>query len=399
MTDQNISCEYCGAPLSSGANFCDACGQPVKKPQAVQPPPAQIPSDQTILSSKPEPLADQTILSSKPEPPAPLPVSPPPPAYTPAPAYVPPPSPPKRSSTLPIILGVGGCLVILCIALIAILALVLLRNRPKVSDLSKVVPLEPTLILMLTDTPIPTQVVLATRAPLPTDPLAPTMVPTATQVPLATDAPAPTQPDFQVLVWPANIGQQLTGTYFSDDFSTTQYDWASAQDEIQFWGFEDEHYALHLYQAGYTAWAYLPLEFTPTTIGFDAAILPGYDQGAYGVICYYTDEENYHFISMDPYNREYSIGYILNGDYETLMEDMWMPSQTLKDSPYEINNVLAVCDPDMITLFVNNELEAQATVSSVTGGVSAIYGETWEETPPDGFRVLFDNLYAFKPAQ
>jgi hypothetical protein len=171
------------------------------------------------------------------------------------------------------------------------------------------------------------------------------------------------------------------------------------EDETNTWVIEDEHYALHLIKSNYSTWAYLPIEFTPTSIGFDAAVLPGFEQGAYGVMCYYQDENNYYFISVDPVYQEYSIGYVRDGEYETLMEDMWMPSNALKDDNYEINNVMVVCDPDMITLFVNNAFEAQADVASVTGGVAAIYGETWEDTPSSGFKVLFDNLYAFKPVQ
>jgi hypothetical protein len=142
-----------------------------------------------------------------------------------------------------------------------------------------------------------------------------------------------------------------------------QYGWADVNDEVQSWSFEEGHYVLHLYKAEYSAWAYLPSEFTPTTIGFDAAVLPGFEQGGYGVICYYQDEDNYHAVTIDPYYREYTIGYAQNGDYQTLLEELWMPSQAMKDSPYDINQVLVICDPDVISLFVNDTLETQIPVS------------------------------------
>lgn len=385
MTDNPKVCEYCGTPLAEGASFCEACGQQVRRPLAEQP-----------VSPPPQP---ETIISPKIVPPTPTQISTPSPTYTPPPAYVPPPAPPKRRSNTPILVGVGGCLVILCIALCAVVAFFFLRNRSELPDISKVIPVKSTQLLLLTNTPLPTQPILATRAPLQNEILAPTMVPTATQVPLATDIPSPSLEEAPVVSWPAGIGQQLTEAYFSDDFSTDQYDWANIEDDIQSWGIEDEHYALHLFEAEYSAWAYLPIEFTPTSIGFDAAVQQGYDQGAYGVICYYQDEDNYHFIAIDPFYKKYSIGYVQNGEYEMLLEDMWMSSQTLNDSPYEVNSVLVVCDPDMITLFMNGELEAQATLTQTTAGSTAVFGETWEDTPSDGFKVLFDNLYAFKPVQ
>ena len=406
MTDNPQKCEYCGTPLKVGAEFCDACGQQVRKPPAEQP----------VYQA---PASPPTMVSPKIETPKPTPVSPPastykpapayvpPPAstYKPAPAYVPPPSQSKGSKTLPIILGAVGCLVILCIFSCAVLAFIALRNPSQAPDVSKLVSIEPTLEPLPTDAPLPTKPVLATKAPLPGEALAPTQVPLATQVPTPTLVPPVEEPlsssqgDVPVLSWPSDIGQQLTDSYFSDDFSSAEYDWWEVEDETNTWVIEDEHYALHLIKSNYSTWAYLPIEFTPTSIGFDAAVLPGFEQGAYGVMCYYQDENNYYFISVDPVYQEYSIGYVRDGEYETLMEDMWMPSNALKDDNYEINNVMVVCDPDMITLFVNNAFEAQADVASVTGGVAAIYGETWEDTPSSGFKVLFDNLYTFKPVQ
>jgi hypothetical protein len=392
MTDNPQKCEYCGTPLKVGAEFCDACGQQVRKP----------PTEQPVYQA---PASPPTMISPKIEIPTPTPVSPPASTYKPAPAYVPPPAQSKGSKKLPIILGAVGCLVILCIFSCAILAFFALSNRSQAPDVSKLVSVEPALEPLPTDAPLPTKPILATKAPLPGEALAPTRVPLATQIPTPTlvppveDPPASSQGDVPVLVWPSDIGQQLTDSYFSDDFSSTEYDWWEGDDETSTWGIEDEHYALHLVKADYITWSYLPIEFTPTTIGFDAAVLPGFEQGAYGVMCYFQDEDNYYFISVDPVYQEYSIGYVRDGQYETLMEDMWMPSQAIKDDNYEINNVMVVCDPDMITLFVNNEFEAQTDVSSVTGGVAAIYGESWEDTPSSGFKVLFDNLYAFKPVQ
>jgi hypothetical protein len=386
MTDNPQKCEYCGSPLTAGAEYCDACGQQVRKPS----------TDQTIYQI---PESPPTIVSPKIEIPTPPPVTPATHAYTPPPAYVPPPAQPKSNKALPIILGAVGCLVVLCICLCGVITLISFRNRSQAPDVSLIVPVDPTLAPLPTEAALPTKAPLATKAPLPGEMPSPTPVPTMSDGSSLDDSAASSQGDVPVLNWPVDIGQQLTDSYFSDDFSSGEYDWWEVDDEIQSWRIEDEHYALHLLKNNYSSWAYPPIEFTPTTIGFDAAVLPGFEQGAYGVMCYYQDENNYYFISIDPVYQEYSIGYVLDGEYKTLMEDMWMPSNAIKDDNYEINNVMVVCDPDMITLFVNNEFEAQTDVTGVTGGVTAIYGETWEDTPASGFKVQFDNLYAFKPVQ
>ena len=116
MTDNSQKCEYCGTPLKVGAEFCDACGQQIRKPPA-EPPVYQAPaSPPTMLSPKidiptPPPVSPPATTYK----PAPAYIPPPASTYTPPPAYVPPPAQPKRSKALPIILGAVGCLVIVCI--------------------------------------------------------------------------------------------------------------------------------------------------------------------------------------------------------------------------------------------------------------------------------------------
>lgn len=365
MTENSNFCEYCGSPLASGANFCESCGQQVKKVQGEQPAPVQSPPS-------PTPVPQQVVR------PTPVPRSTQPPSYPP----IPPLAPPKRRSVLPVILGLGGCGLFLCIGLIFVAGLLISRSRSTIDNVSQIVPEKPVIIPEEPEQDFsPTEFVESTEAPNPTD------------------IEASEQVEVPAAVWSEAIGQQLTDTYFSDDFSTAAFEWASGQDDISFWGIEDGHYTLHLFEPDYTAWAYLPVNFNPTSIGFEALVQPGFDQGAYGVICYYQDEENYHFVSIDPLYKDYSIGYVVNDEYGTLLEDTWMSSAALNDSPYSVNTILVVCDPDMITLFINNELEAQAALSTWSSGEVALFGETWTDTPSEGFKVFFDNLTAFIPAQ
>lgn len=377
MTDNSILCEYCGAQLARDANFCEKCGKPARKQPVAQPYSAQVPPP----SSTPPQAPSASRYA--------------PPAYTAAPVQ-----PAKQKLTLWIILGAGGCLTFLCIALIAVGVIFFMRSRPDGQEASILPSPEPVQSRLSTEIPAPEQPTQAIEAPDPTQ--APADVPTLA-LPLAeTQAPAPvdpTQPAETIITWPGNIGQELSGAYFKDDFSTDKYGWSKEQDEVSAFAFEEGHYALHVLMANYSSWAYLPTDFNPSSIGFDAAVVQGYEQGAYGVMCHYQDEQNYYFVSIDPLNKEYSIGYVLNDEYFSLMNDMWMPAYFLNDSPYAVNNILIACDSDMITLFVNNELEAQASTETQLGGEVAIFGETWEDTPESGFKVLFDNLNAYIPVQ
>lgn len=400
MTDQQQFCPRCGAVLISGANFCETCGAPVGKAAAAQPTEPQEPA--TPADPQPDPLPP--IFEPPPAaalPPRPAQTPPPPPArpaQTPPPAtypqlrnYTPPPAA-KSNSKLPWILGAVGCLGILCLALIGGGLIFFLNSDSAADAIATAMPVSPTQPLVVA----PTQPLVI--APTP-QPALPTQAPLATQAVFSTQAAQPTVAAGPI-TWPVAIGQQMTTSYFSDDFSSKTFDWADVSDNLRSWLYEDAHYAMHLFEPDHTIWAYLPLDFTPTTIGFDAAVVEGYDQGAYGVICYYQDESNYYFVSVDPVYVEYSIGYVQDDEYYSLLDEMWMDAAHLNPSPYAVNSIMVACDRDMITLFVNNELEAQADLGGlVDAGDTAIYGETWKDTPSTGYKVLFDNLYAFIPQQ
>lgn len=397
MTDQPKFCEFCRAPLPENANFCESCGQKVRKVEPVEP---------AAPDPAPEPVDDLALITSQAPPPAPEPepapayksmtadeieaafmpppASVPPPQPPPPSSFPPPPAPPQARSKLPIILGVAGCLTILCIAAVIVAVVLFARKSASNSEIPAritqivVMPAEPTKSLPPTIVPQPTE-------PQPVE--QPTGAPTAVLQAPGDDG------------WPLSIGQSLSESAFSDDFSSAKYDWANVDDETRFWGIQNERYTLHLKVPDHTIWAYLPVEFKPNTVGFDAAVQTGFEQGAYGVMCHYQDKENYHFVSIDPYNNEYSIGYTKNGEFISLMQEMWLEAKNLKEEAHAVNHIDVVCDLDMITLFVNNELEAMTDTTDAKAGDIAIYGETWEETPADGFKVLIDNLYAYKPAQ
>jgi len=312
----------------------------------------------------------------------------------------PPPLPPRRSK-LPLILGGGaGCLLVLCILLVVAGGVGL--NRFRTNQLGPVMELLGTEVTLFTSEPQRTEIFESTptEAEQPTEPAA--TRPAPTQPPAATQPPAPTAaaPTSAASgTWSADIGQSLTTNYFSDDFSSDRYDWADTEDDVRFWGIVDGRYALTMKESEWSLWAYLPPEFVPNAIGFDAAVLEGYDQGAYGVICYYVDTDNYHFVEVDPVNQSYSIGYVDGGEYETLLQDMWIDTDALQSDPHAVNQLFVTCDPDLITLTVNNEFVAQAEPLAGASGKMALLGETFSDMTDDSFQVLFDNVSAFKPAE
>lgn len=370
-------CEKCGSQLVQGANFCEKCGARVEIPSAPQPANPPQPTPPVVPSSSPHQ----------------------PPPRSAAHVYVPPATPSKKNSKVWILVGGIGCLSVICLAIVLIGGYFFIQNGFDITELTGDIPAELEEVLAADELPTPEKAeqildTVKTLEPIPMgaeDPLE------QEEEPVPTEETLPSPENASGI--PGNIGQELSDTYFSDDFSNNQYDWASVQEDYNSFGIENGQYALHLWLEDYVIWAYLPPNFIPNTIGFDAAIVEGADQGAFGVICHYQDQDNYHYVSIDPMTREYSIGYLQDNEYISLIHEMWSPSMFLADSPHAVNQYKIACDPDRITLYINNELEAYAETIPQPSGKMAIYAETWSQIAPDGFRVLFDNLYAFIPVQ
>jgi hypothetical protein len=405
MNTPNPHCEYCGAPLPLGARFCEACGQPVRTAPSAATPPAPAPASyQAALPATPPPSAAAYQAALPPTPAPARPVS--------APSYTLPPTPaadpfaekPKNKWLLPACLGGAGCLLVLCLALI-VGGYLLFNSAEWDTAMETIMPavletqaavVEPAVPGISTPTALPAGIITATAVPLPKRP----GLSTATPIAPPTEVPPLTEVVISAAIWPADIGQELTATYFSDDFSNASFvTWEGGEDGISTWEYVEGRFQGHLFVTDYMAWTLLPVDFSPTAIGFDAAIVPGFEQGAYGVLCHYQDNQNFYFVSLDPWYHEYSIGYLQNDEFFELMQDMWLESTTLFDDPYAVNSVQVVCDPDQITLFVNNQLEAQVDITRIEGGQAGIYVETWTDTPAEGFKAQFDNLYAYIPQQ
>ncbi len=441
MTENAHRCVYCGASLAGEAIVCDNCGKPVDiprpTPSAPLPftppfisdfPPTEQPAEQLNPTPRPEarsfypPPIEQAYAAPLPQPlqqayprlpeqpyPAPQPQAAqpavPPPAHPaqpykltriqrtqhlPAPPAVQaqPPTQPtaparKGGSGLPIILGGVGLVGVVCVGIIVAAAVFFVRTGS--AGASIVPPLAGTQLSSLAATSTPT------RAPAPTKEAPVEELPAAPSEAGSTGANDGT--------WSVDIGQQLSDTYIAENFANNDNGWSESSDDNRSWAYEDQRYALHIKTGDYVAWAYLPVDFTPQVIGFDAALAPGLEQGAYGVLCYYQDKDNYHYVAIDPVNQEYGIGKFINNEDTMLLDDWWVPAAHMQTSPDAVNRIKVVCLPDKISLYINDQLETEVAVGPAAAGRAAVYAETWEDMPAEGFKVLFDNLYANLQAQ
>ena len=369
MNQSVKSCQYCSAPLAPGLKFCEACGQPV-------PPPVQASS-----VDSPAPVEVQPLIESEPSafPEEPAAVVEPP-AFDrlqiPTQSYSPQ-SPKKKSNTCLIIAIVFG--VIIACAVAVVLAGFFIFNRVSESvDTGELQNFVESIITEQPLTELATSVpALVVNTPLPFDGEAETIVPAE---PLDTGA-------FEYSLF--------------DDFSNSPYEWGSDSDEISEMGIVDEAFVITIFEPEYIVWAYIPADFDPTGIQFDASISGKAENGTYGVMCRQQNDEDYYFAEVDTYYMEFTIGHFLNGQTTYLVDEEWQTASNLADDPNAVNNIQVVCDPDMISLFINSQIEAQVALPDgpAPDGSMALYGLTWDILGDEEFKVIFDNVTAYRPAQ
>jgi hypothetical protein len=358
-TSQNY-CQYCGAALTPGKRFCEQCGAAIPTDSESPPagwqgmpatPPTQSPASEPGFSPLPEP-----------EPPAPPPPSP---SYAPPPtrqAYPAAPPVQKRKSSPCLIIGLVLLVLIVCIGAFVAVGFIFLKiSGPGSSSIA-------TAVVGV----IPTQdFIISTPA----------------------------------LGDPANPSGESENQYQTeysvyDDFSNASLGWKEGSDDVGAWGYESGGYFIQVTQPEYMVWKFPPVSFQPTTAEFDAAAPSGPQGGTFGVVCHFQDKDNFDFVEIDLAENTYSFGRYTSGEQSILSSPEWNTAAFLNADSQGANHVMVSCDPDLITLFINNEYENQVSLSEMAPpGDLAIFVSTWNDAGPNGFKIIFDNFSAWKPVQ
>lgn len=379
MLDNLKFCQFCGAPLEPEMKVCAGCGQPVG---GIGSPMEYVEGTSETAASSPQPetLPEEAAV----EPPAQeRPTSPPPP-----PPASPLPQPPGGSGkrTFPTWLIVVLILVVLCCCLTFVIggiALVRIVNEADTSQ-NEVFPgiVETFLPFDATEPPIivqtePVQLIETEPAPLPTS------------TSEATLAVIPTLPPQPV------TGQSLSEDTLIDDFSTNQFEWAEESDDISVHGFRDGRYFIQVLQPEYFAWSFIPTDFNPTYIRFNAQVEGNVSDGTFGVMCNFQDSSNYDFVEIDLDTRSYQIGREQNDEFTPHTSSDWVDAFYLQDDPYAVNQIAVYCTTDTIQLEINNNLEAEINfIPAEPDGWVALYAASWDTLSSSGFTVYFDDLLA-----
>lgn len=379
MLDNLKFCQFCGAPLEADMKVCAGCGQPVggtgspmEYVEGISETAASAPQPETLTE---EPLVEPPVQEHPASP------SPPPP-----PSTLPQPSAGIGKSKFPTWLIVVLILVVLCCCLTFVvggIALFRFVNEANISENGVIPPIVETFVpFNATDDSF----LMATQ---PFEQLETALAPLATLVPEATLAvipPVPTQP---------GIGQSLSEDTLTDDFSSNQFEWAEEADNISVHGFRDGKYFIQVLQPEYFAWSFIPTDFNPTFIRFNAQIEGNVSEGTFGVMCNFQDSDNYDFVEIDLDTRSYQIGREQNDEFTPHTSSDWMDAFYLQEDPYAVNQIAVYCTTETIRLEINNNFEAEVNFTPAEpDGWVALYATSWDTLSSSGFTVYFDDLLA-----
>ncbi|MEC9488920.1 MAG: hypothetical protein UMV23_05520 [Halanaerobium sp.] len=190
-----------------------------------------------------------------------------------------------------------------------------------------------------------------------------------------------------VLSWPQVAIAQDGEVIYEDDFSNIKSGWAI--DDLH--RYVNGSYQIEVEEVNYVYWAFLPFEDTGTFYSIESEMdLKVNVPGEYGFLFNYLDDNNFCIFRVDPYNQEYSVGRVVNGDWTAVVK--WTTDKVIQQ--YR-NTVKLVQDNRRVEVYVNDRLleSLDIGVPGPNPGLALVAG-SYEEIP---ITAEFDNLIVRRP--
>lgn len=188
---------------------------------------------------------------------------------------------------------------------------------------------------------------------------------------------------------------------FYDDFSKLSTGWEVGSDESASWGYENQAYFISIREPNSFYWVLPPVDYVSTGVEFDVYSSESYPvetSGSYGAVCNYLDQDNFHFVEVDPSTQAIFIGKYVQGELMTLSQPEWIEARNLNPDSGDVNHILVNCEAGRITLYLNDQYEIEILDASIQlSGRAGIFAATYAEIPSGGYKVFFDNFSVWPP--
>jgi hypothetical protein len=184
-----------------------------------------------------------------------------------------------------------------------------------------------------------------------------------------------------------------TQVLFEDDFSSPESGWQDIfRDDTGISDYDRGGFRLRVGEPNFDYWANPGLEFADLRIEVEATMIGGPDDNLFGVICRYSDLENFYFflLASDGY---FAVGKYTGGEYGLIGSDLMLPTEEVLGGE-ATNRIRVECVGETLRLFINGVQVIEVTDSDhATGDVGLIAG-TLDQPGTD---ILFDNFAVLEP--
>lgn len=198
-------------------------------------------------------------------------------------------------------------------------------------------------------------------------------------------------------VEPEQEGLSQSGVVlFSDDFSNPNSGWDRNDWDNGFTDYVDDAYQISVKRENYDIWTNPYLNFEgDVRVEVDASKVAGDFDDNYGILCRYSgaaSSPSYYFfyISSDGFAV---IGKVIDGETTYLSGEQMDYSDAINQG-VATNHLRADCVGSTLTFYVNGELVAATSDSSLTDGDVGLDGGTFAATSAT---FLFDNFVVYQP--
>lgn len=180
---------------------------------------------------------------------------------------------------------------------------------------------------------------------------------------------------------------------FEDDFSKSSSGWDSYSDTDGLTDYVDGTYHIQVANSNYDLWANPGKSFTDVQTEVDATKVSGPDDNDFGLICRYTDADNYYFavVASDGY---YGFGKLVKGTQTLFGADSGLSTTDLVKSGSELNHLRFDCIGSTLTLYINGSQAGSIEDSDLASGDVGLIAGTFDTA---GVEIKFDNFKVLKP--
>ncbi|MCJ7533135.1 MAG: hypothetical protein MUO64_19200 [Anaerolineales bacterium] len=260
----------------------------------------------------------------------------------------------------------------------------------------------PTIIFLpvLTYTPSLSPEASETTMPATAATNTPTSTTTFIPSPLATFTPviSPTTLPLWMITPSPTIDRPSGYIYFQDDFNDSTSGWITTGDNLS------DEYIIKYDAYGYRITVKIPDKdvptFNPKLIYTDARIEVSatninqvISDNSFGIICRYTNNDNYYYFVISS-DDQYGIGKKVNGDDSIISGEGYMQQADFKLPDSDLYRLVVFCDGSALTLYVNDNLLAEVTDTSLTSGWIGLIASSYSTA---GVDIYFNSMQVLKP--